>query len=62
MTYKIVTREARTFNAEDIVDDVSNGYQGAYVYYVFMGKHNQYDLTSDVPTRPQDSESYKRSV
>lgn len=62
MTYKIVTREARTFNAEDIVEDVSDEYRGAYVYYVFMGKHTQYDLSSDVPTRPLDSESYKRAV
>lgn len=62
MTYKIVTREARTFNSEDIVEDVGKEYLGKYVYYVFMGKHTQYDLTSDVPSRPEDSEKYKRSV
>lgn len=62
MTYKIVTREERTFNAETIVDNVGDEFDSAYVYYVFIGKHTQYDLTSDVPSRPQDSESYKRSV
>lgn len=62
MTYKIVTQEARTFNAEDVVEDVSYEFNGDYIYYVFLGKHTTYGDSSDNPTRPQDSESAKRQV
>ena len=60
MTYNIVTQEARTFNAEDIVEDVGEEYNGKYVYYVFLGKHTQYAANNDTPIKPEDSEAYKR--
>lgn len=62
MTYKIVTQEARTFNAEDVVEDVSYEFNGDYIYYVFLGKHTTYSNSSDNPTKPKDSESAKRQV
>lgn len=62
MSYKIFTQEAKTFHAEDIVEDIQKEYSGEYVYYVFLGKHTQYGNSSDNPTRPEDSEKYKRQV
>ena len=62
MTYKIVTQEARTFNAEDIVEDVGEEYAGKYVYYVFLGKHTPYAINNDTVKRPEDSEIYRHDV
>lgn len=62
MTYKIITQEARTFLAEDVVEDVIDAFNSRYVYYVFLGKHTQYSINSDTPTRPVDTEDYKRQV
>lgn len=42
MSYKIVTKQASTFHAEDVVDDVSEEYMGKYVYYMFIGNPNEY--------------------
>lgn len=61
MTYKIVTQEARTFTAEDVVEDVNNP-SGEYVYYIFLGKHVQYANSSDIVIPPVDSDEYKRAV
>ena len=62
MTYKIVPQEARTFTAEDVVDGVGANNDGEHIYYAFLGKHTQYDVSDDDPTRPQDTEGYKRQV
>jgi hypothetical protein len=62
MTYKIVPQEAKTFTAEDIVNDVSLGFDGQYVYYVFLSKHTQYADNSDAVILPVDSEVSKRQV
>lgn len=62
MTYKIVTQEGRTFNAENIVDDVGDGFSSDYIYYVFLAKHTKYANTSDIPLVPEDDEEYKRQV
>lgn len=62
MAYKIVTTESKTFTAEDIVASVGSNNDGTHVYYVFLGKHTQYGDNSDNPSRPQDSEAYKRQV
>ena len=62
MTYKIVTQEARTFNATDIVEDVGAEYAGRYVYYVFLGRHVPYSANNDTVLRPEDSETYKHDV
>lgn len=62
MTYKIVTQEARTFNAEDTVADVGKEFDGQYIYYVFLAKHTAYSNEKDVPTRPIDNEDSKRQV
>lgn len=62
MTYKIVTTEAKTFTAEDIVTSVGSNNNGTHVYYVFLGKHTQYADDNDNPPRPLDSETYKRQV
>lgn len=62
MTYKLVTQEARTFNAEDIVSDVAEEFNGQYVYYVFLGKHTSYSNEKDVPTKPLDTEDAKRQA
>ena len=62
MTYKLVTQDARTFNAEVAVDDVNLGFDGNYVYYVFLAKHTPYSLNDDTPTRPRDTEFAKRQV
>ena len=62
MTYKIVTQEGRTFNAENVVDDVAAGFSSEYIYYVFLAKHTQYNAGNDVPVIPEDDEAYKRQV
>jgi hypothetical protein len=62
MAYKIVTTESKTFTAEDIVASVGSNNDGTHVYYMFLGKHTTYEDNSDNPSRPLDSESYKRQV
>ena len=62
MTYKIVTRESRTFVAQDVVEDVSYGFNDSYIYYMFLGKHTPYANDEDDPVKPRDSEKYKRGV
>jgi hypothetical protein len=60
MTYKIITQDARTFTAGEVVEDVVTMQEN--VYYVFTGKHTQYANNSDDVLRPADSEAQKRQV
>lgn len=58
MTYKIITQDARTFTAEEIVQDIV--LENEHNYYVFIGKHTQYSANSDDVMPTFDSELNKR--
>ena len=42
MTYKIVKKDAGVFLAQDTIADISEEFNGEYIYYMFLGKHTDY--------------------